>query len=361
MSSSTTRWEHGSDFHWPARVEPNTTVWPWLDQEQMWGSARDALAGLMTHLRNQGFGHNIWIPSYFCQEVPVSLKARGFDVETYPDNPTFDSPQLEAARLLPGDAVLLVNFFGVRDGTQACAVAAKAAGAIVIEDHSHDPLSEWALDSKADWCVASLRKTLPIPDGAALWSPARHALPENRPLTPRGERASAFRLAAMILKTLYLQGAETDKSAFRELYSQSEGMLARDEPTAAAPWTRQIVRVLPAATWRETRRRNHDVLLHMLEGLVRVLSRPRVASQCPFSCVLAFDEPRWREKVRSGLLAANIYPAVLWPLDEPVSNGASIEDVKLSRTTLSIHCDMRYDREHMERVGETITNLLRDP
>lgn len=360
MSRLNARWEQGSDFHWPDGIEPDATVWPWLDHSQMWGSARDALAGLMSHLRSQGLGQSIWVPSYFCQEVPVSLRSRDFDVKTYPDRPTFGSPQLEAAGVLPGDVVLLVNYFGVRDGTQAWVSEAMAAGVITIEDHSHDPLSDWAQASKADWCIASLRKTLPVPDGAVLWSPPRHALPEYQQLTPRGEKASALRLGAMILKTLYLSGAATDKSAFRNLYSQSEGMLGRDEPTSATPWAQQVARVLPAATWRETRRRNHDVLMHMLDGRVRVLSRPKTASQCPFSCVLALDEADRRERVLSRLLAADIYPAILWPFEGPTSHGASIEDVELSRTTLSIHCDMRYDQQCMERVAKTIIRLLRD-
>ena len=39
---------------------------------------------------------------------------------------------------------------------------------VLIEDHIHDPLSDWSQSSNADYAVASLRKTLPVPIGAML-------------------------------------------------------------------------------------------------------------------------------------------------------------------------------------------------
>jgi hypothetical protein len=41
---------------------------------------------------------------------------------------------------------------------------------LLVEDHSHDPFSPWAVGSSADYAFCSLRKTLPVPDGGLLWS-----------------------------------------------------------------------------------------------------------------------------------------------------------------------------------------------
>jgi len=41
----------------------------------------------------------------------------------------------------------------------------------VIEDHTHGWLSEACLNSKADYCIAAIRKYYPIPTGGIAWQP----------------------------------------------------------------------------------------------------------------------------------------------------------------------------------------------
>jgi hypothetical protein len=70
-----------------------------------------------------------------------------------------------------------MNYFGLRTPPDL----ELPEGVEVLEDHSHDPVSAWAEQSSADFCLASLRKTLPINDGGALWSPVGHRLPPAPP------------------------------------------------------------------------------------------------------------------------------------------------------------------------------------
>ncbi len=65
-----------------------------------------------------------------------------------------------------GDVLFIVNFFGLKAAGDY--EKARELGIPVIEDHSHDPWSQWAIHSKADYVLVSLRKTLPIPDGGAI-------------------------------------------------------------------------------------------------------------------------------------------------------------------------------------------------
>ena len=74
------------------------------------------------------------------------------------------------------DVVLAVNYFGVRAGEPWQQWREKHA-CVLLEDHSHDPVSGWAQSSRADYAFSSLRKTMPVPDGAILWSPLGHPLP----------------------------------------------------------------------------------------------------------------------------------------------------------------------------------------
>ena len=66
--------------------------------------------------------------------------------------------------------VVGVNYFGVREAEPWQAWRERTE-CILVEDHAHDPASAWATTSTADYAFSSLRKTLPVPDGAILWSP----------------------------------------------------------------------------------------------------------------------------------------------------------------------------------------------
>ena len=78
--------------------------------------------------------------------------------------------------------MLAVNFFGIRKGKAWQDWLSQHKDIILIEDHTHDPFSTWAQQSTAHYAMASLRKTLPIPDGAILWSPQKMSLP--KPTSP---------------------------------------------------------------------------------------------------------------------------------------------------------------------------------
>lgn len=59
-----------------------------------------------------------------------------------------------------------MNYFGLRTSRSNQSLPIP-----VIEDHSHDLLGRWPLYSDADWCIASIRKTLPTIEGGMVWSP----------------------------------------------------------------------------------------------------------------------------------------------------------------------------------------------
>ena len=77
-----------------------------------------------------------------------------------------EEPRWETIGAGRGDAVLAVNFFGAGTGT-GWADQRAAADWLLVEDHSHDPFSPWAVGSNADFAFSSLRKTLPVPDGGS--------------------------------------------------------------------------------------------------------------------------------------------------------------------------------------------------
>ena len=205
------RWEHGSEFHWPDIPNSVAAEPPWADRRTLFGCGRDALRALVEHGRAHFGWQRLWMPSYFCQEVVAAAKT-SIELATDLDGPG-SVPDFGDVHVRRGDAVFIVNYFGLRSSI------VPPAGAAIVEDHTHDPWSEWSRRSVADFCLVSLRKTLPVPDGGLVWSPRQHVLPPVRAVTPERAIASSNKTAGM-LQTGYISTmARSQGRSFERCYS----------------------------------------------------------------------------------------------------------------------------------------------
>jgi hypothetical protein len=339
------RWELGSDLE--ITVESGPAELPWSAHPHgLWGSGRDAIRGLFAWGAREHGWRRLLMPSYFCQDVVASAQ-RAADVQVYPWSPLETVHAPVATR--HGDVVFVDAMYGappdvVVDGP-----------AVIIEDHSHDLLAPWALDSRADFVIVSLRKTLPLPDGGAAWSPRGWDVPPEAPMTERHADTCLLRLSAMALKTSYLQGGDVRKDEFRRLAIEGEEKMASGDVTGISPYSRARLGSLPLHRWRERRAANLEAFRASLPD------RPGVRLlDVPFAATLVFEDPGLRDLVRSALVSRRIYPAVLWPLDRPVVSGIPDAHRDLSRRILSIPCDQRYAPADMLRVAEELEAVLRE-
>ena len=148
--------EQGSDFHWITYQKAPLKVLPWTDKCIWGGSGRDLFRLLLKHGIHAHGWRRLWIPAYFCNDVTCALLKTGIDVAAYPYGPEdIDSP-LTKIDFLPYDVLLVVNYFGISKRIQYSSGQRKIVA--IIEDHTHDPWSNWSYTSNADWCIASLRK-----------------------------------------------------------------------------------------------------------------------------------------------------------------------------------------------------------
>lgn len=328
---------------------------PWKSDGLFFGSGRDAIKAILFFgMASMGW-KRLWVPAYFCQKVVGALLGTGINVQCYPSwFPGQKGETGSPTTVIKGDVVLVVNHFGLKSEINPGFDISNAEA--IIEDHTHDPWSSWAFHSKADYCVASLRKTLPVPDGGVLWSPRNQRLPVLPPLTEEHRRAAGNKLEAMELKELFLTGQITDKSRYRTLSLSGEANLCGRNVSAISEWTAQKLGEFPVFEWREARKRNHEMLRQALSSLkwVHVVSSHVMPGTVPFSCVLLFDSAERREFVRTKLIEASIYPAILWPLEKPAVQGIPAEHTDASRRMLSVHCDMRYSTQNMSFIADCI-------
>lgn len=343
------RWENGSEYHWMGLPEtPRSVAVPW-EHGLLLFSGRDALRLVLSHGAARRGWRRLWVPDYFCQHVIAAMVRPDIEMLPYADNPLRPAPVLPEAE--PGDVVFVMNYFGLRTQPELHV----PEGVEVIEDHSHDPLSGWAARSRADFCVASLRKTLPISDGGVLWSPAGHVLPSPPPLTEQRLRAGATKLTAMMLKAMYLSGLPVDKEHYRSLALRGERALSYPAISAMTDVSRGVVDSYPLVDWWQRRRDNHSQLAQALGTRSWGQVLKPAPGAVPFSFPFVVDTSERRERMRTRLIGADIYPTVHWPLEQTVVPvGSEARDI--SRRLLSIHCDGRYDADDMARVAEELTS-----
>ena len=352
-------WEQGSEFHLMENIRKDEHFEsPWNRNGLFFGTGRDAIKAILVFgMASMGW-KRLWIPAYFCQKVVGAILETGINVRCYQSwYPGKRGENDFPYTVIRGDVVLIVNHFGLNSEIKFGFDRSNASA--IIEDHTHDPWSSWAYKSKADYCIASLRKTLPVPDGGVLWSPTNQELPVLPPITEEHRYAAGNKLEAMRLKDLFLKGIIIDKSEYRTLSTSGEANLCGRNVSAISEWTAQKLGEFPVFEWRKARKRNHQALLEALLTLLRVqVIRSSIESDIvPFSFILLFKSAECREFVRLRLIRASIFPAIFWSLEEPAIQGIPEEYVEASKRMLSLHCDMRYSTHDMHRVAEYVRNF----
>lgn len=344
--------EFGSDFHYVSGFQSKgNTLSDFYPHANYYADGRQALK----HLYHSQGWQRLWMPEYFCYDVIASLKEAGLNLIFYQDWPDdhSDSDTLEniqrKGRFLPADAVLRVNYYGTRKhrSTEILPVAA------VVEDHTHDLIGDWPIHSTADWCIASLRKTLPIPEGGMLWSPVGLKLPQSPESSVENEQIVAARWEAMKLKARYLAGEAVEKAEFRKGYVDTEEYFDHAPVCALDKTSQEYLKSFDIRGWYNQKRSNWELLRDIKKEGVKVIIPEKIGCY-PFSLVLLFDNPDERDRVRKALIEHQIYPAVLWNIPAPTDG----EIFKFSRGMLSIHCDARYNGEDIQQMRLIIESIL---
>ncbi|MEH1015173.1 hypothetical protein V6U90_18915 [Micromonospora sp. CPCC 206060] len=310
---------------------------------RLFGSGRHALRALVQLGRREHGWTVLHLPDYYCREAAEAVTGL-LPVRYYPADPT--GPATVPPPGGPSEAVVSVSYFGAPP-------VLPPPGSIRIVDATHDPHAPWLPDLDADYVFASLRKTLPLPDGGALWTYRRHPLPPVTPPTPTHLAVVGTMLSAMCLKAAYLAGSPVAKEHYLALYRTAEQGLGSGPVSGISAYSEQALTVLPTAELRQRRIDNVARLAALLTTPAGVRVHPR-----PLGVVLEFDSPEHREQVRADLIGADVYPAVLWPqpLDE-----ASPTALDFSRRMLFLHSDFRSDGPDLARVAALVRRSCGEP
>lgn len=339
--------EFGSDFHYIESYNSGRAHLTDVFRNAM--LLADGRQCIVILIRQYGW-RRIWMPDYFCYEVIETIQEHtGIEVKFYADNPLKEG-KVENLPFMEGDVLLRMNYFGLRDIRRS-----KAIPVPVIEDHSHDPFGHWALYSDADWCISSIRKSLPLPEGGMMWSPKGHKLPEVPQSSEDNERIATIRWEAMEMKAAYLVGEEVSKNEFRKKYIETEEWFDQAEPTQIDKRTKEFIcKQFDLNLWLGVKRKNWSLLRDLVSPEKCKVIEPEHESCTMFSLVLLLDNKEQRDNVRKSLIEGCVYPAILWNVPE----AASEESRVFSERMLSIHCDGRYNEEDIKQLAGILNKVL---
>ncbi|MDP5232006.1 MAG: hypothetical protein NWQ38_16550 [Cellulophaga sp.] len=327
------------------------SIGDYVKEYQLFYTGRHAIRHLIDALSNTKKIQTIWLPEYYCQHVTAWLrKVYENRISTYainPFNPKADADIYSFASA--DDFVILNNFWGL----YTYKIPQQKNRPIYIEDHSHGWLSKPCLQSTADYCFASLRKSLPIPLGGIIWSnslklpkPAANTDAQTEFMTAWDEITKA-----MALKTALLKGDNTiQKSDYLNIITKFEYFLHEQHSVVAVSKIhKEILVQFLSRDYGYYKKENLAFLKQYLldtENFKVLYSK----NDFTFGLPLVFKDRENLNKVKKELVENDIYPSELWP------DNHCTTDLKY---LLNIHVDFRYTLEDMNHIATTLNTYIK--
>lgn len=338
-------WELGADFEWPGSefLKGGAQAAPWAQPSEAVTyveSGRQALALVSSHLRSRGFT-TLLMPEHFCESMLDPFVRDGWSVDFVAVDQRWQCVVPEVEMASPEcTLVFTMSYFGVAesDAWIRFLKACRAVGAKVLSDETHRLLSPGC--SEADYRIGSLRKMLPVPDGAFITGFG----PEVGTSGAQGER----RVEAMRVKANYLAGLSEHRHL--PLFAAAEAETEQEIwPASMSADAHRLVKSLDFAGMAAARAANHARLEARLPelGIELTTAGTSVASHA----VITADDV---QLLRRHLIAHRIYCPIHWP--RPNANEGAPNAWR--DNVLSIPIDHRYEVTDMDRVVDVIAAYL---
>ena len=305
--------------------------------------------------------HNgvVLLPAYCCWSMALPFEATGWTVEYYPlnDNLTVNVPQLVAAiKELNPQTVLVMNYYGF-SSTDAAVKAIKDTdeSIMVIEDFTQCLFSVLEIiNPSVDCYVASVRKSLGVPDGGVVLS--RREL--NMDLLSEERTAFVeYHVEAGIKKMCYLYSAEaSDKQRFRNLQAAAGAEIKADYHLyRISQEAMAIIEHTDVETVKYARQKNYEHLYQLVKGNKNftVLFAPG-DNLSPFMFVANSIQ---RDALQSALAKQGVYCQVIWPLTDKAKKVCPVSKW-MEETMLAIPIDQRYNFDDIEEMAERINSVV---
>lgn len=322
-------------------------------------TGREAL--LLTTRHEELANKVVLMPAYCCWSMEAPFIQAGYDIEYYQlnDDLTINIEYLiSITRKNNPSLILVMNYFGFTPtNTAVDAIKTESSSIRIVEDFSHCLFSLMDIyNPKVDYYVASIRKSIGLPDGGICISDFELSNIED-------DKLSLFvniRNKAEILKFNYQYTAsEADKSNFMAGLSEAAKMLkeqSRIIPTRISNEAMAILNHTLTDSARRARMCNYEHLYELIKDNANISIPFNISMEhtAPFALPILVEN---RNDVQRRLANRCIYAPVLWPITDKAA-GICKNAEKFSSKMLAIPIDQRYDYYDIEEIGQRINEII---
>ncbi len=304
----------------------------------------------------------VLVPAFTCHVIIEPFTEAGYTVFPYPvtRNLTVNQTQMEQlVEEVKPNIIMLHSYFGFNTlaDIHKCINQWQSEGISVIEDVTQNLFSEFPI-TKCRYIIASIRKWLPIPDGAMILDTLQQVICD--PLQVDTELINE-KINAMLLKSDYIYHNEGNKENFRKRFAFAEQILdSRKIPYVMSEESRGIYASTNIEEIEMKRKRNFEVLVR--ETAI-CWSIERVFTSLPIN-VVPFQFPVYvkaqRSKFQKYLAERDIYATVIWACPEGIRDKIDHIATQIYDEILCFPCDQRYDEDDMHRISSVIISYEKD-
>lgn len=323
------------------------------DRAAFFGTAREAVRWWAENLRPEG---PVLVPAYCCQSVVKPYREAGVAYRYYPvDRRLRADPAKVRALATHAGSIQVVHYFGFPASSGLFDL-----GVPVLEDAVQALLSP-DLRKRGAWAIGSLRKFLPVPDGAFLSAGKPFDVPR---LPPAIGGAFGLKLFGRMLKHRAVRHADTAKwQEAIQLLLDTEDRLDREPIVlhAMSPRTAEALRGAALEEMARLRRRNYTALYEALEPVFAEPDRGLAPLMGPLPrAVVPYGLPvlsEHRDELKAFLATRGIHAVVHWDLPDDLDPEAFPDSWWIRERELTLPCDHRYGVSEMARIAAAIASF----
>jgi len=306
-----------------------------------YASGRAALYQILKYLKSENSVSRVFLPDYLCSSVLVPVKTLELEYEFYPIDEILElEEEAFSKQYKPGTAVLLINYYGLKDLTkQVSFIRSLDKDAVIIEDDVQAYYEFKKPLDNVDFKFTSLRKTFAVPDGGLVKT--NHQLPVIETPNTFGQ----YKAAAALLKSMR-EGNFNDQ-IYLEMFEKGESIIDSELECGMSQIAEKLYGSLDGEHIRIRRLNNARHLVDLLKknGIKPLL--PLTEDHTPLFIPIILKN---RDKVRKRMFQHEVFCPVHWPLE-----GMELKRGKvMAETELSLIIDQRYGQKDMKRIVSLI-------
>lgn len=315
----------------------------WSKAGRLAGAFRNARSALLYVIETER-PRRLWLPAYICPEIEAVAAVAGVPVLRFGIEADL-SPRLAELdpRLVPGDAVLAVDYFGRAPSAAFRGLVASRPEIAWIEDRAQafDP----GIDPWGRWVIYSPRKILGTPDGGLVYRVDGAPTPEPA-YKDDGDRS--FLLPPLMRLD---DGDGVPRNDTYLAYRDSEKRMS----SGHAPISRTACRALAgSAASRITaiRRQNFRILAREFADIGLIAIHDPDFTPLGFPVLVPDAAAFTASLARDGLFVPRHWPRL------SVDNPQFSFEARLARQEATLPCDQRYSEDDMRRLARTVRAAL---